>query len=159
MALRSIAVLLSRGQFARIKVKSWKDLLILAFGEDQVIQWKNKKKKRKINKIKPDNESLFNEAISDMRAFYSEHQKMPRTTDLMHIARSIYHGRWKQKDIHSWNDMLVHVFGQIDKRSYKYHGEEGLKAAILEIQEFFNINHQLPQTLDLPHIARRIYKG
>lgn len=55
--------------------------------------------------------------------------------------------------------MLFYVFGKTNQKTTNYLGNEGLKLAILEVRFFFNKNQRLPQTSDLPQIARAIYRG
>ncbi len=117
---------IGRGEWNEFGIYSWNDLLKRTF--------------REIN-FEPDKykgRQGFERAIQELRDFKNKYGKKPtsNTKGFSGIYKIIQQGRWKKYNINSWNDLLMHTFGEIYIETNKYKGKLGLKRAIQELKEF-----------------------
>ncbi|MHA1149668.1 MAG: hypothetical protein ACTSR8_15640 [Promethearchaeota archaeon] len=119
---------LSHKYWEKFGVKSWNDLLIYTFGEDQLEEWKELERKQR-----------FDQAIKELREFYQKNQRLPikKDKECRTIDNTIITGYWENYGIKTWNDMLFYVFGEGSLDKSKYSSPNGLKQAIQELKEFY----------------------
>jgi len=124
--MTSIYLTIERGGWKEYDIKSWNDLLNLVFGE--IYCEKNKYKGRQ----------GLDRAIQVLNKFKKENGKKPpqHSKGMSGILTAIRRGEWKEFGINSWNNLLMHVFGEINYEPDKYIGRKGLNRAIQELKEF-----------------------
>lgn len=62
--------------------------------------------------------------------------KLPVYDDFRGITCAIRKGYWTDRNIINWNDLLTHIFGEINIINNKYKGDEGFELAIKVLKEF-----------------------
>jgi len=124
--ITSIYTVIRRGEWKKFGITSWNDLLYLVFEEFHF----------EINKYK--GKKGLEKAKSEMLAFYKKNDKKPtsRIGGFNRIYKFIQKGEWTEFGISTWNDLLMHIFGEINIETNKYIGNKGLNRAIRELGEF-----------------------
>ena len=61
----------------------------------------------------------------------------------------------------NWNDLLLHVFGEVNDPKYKYRGIKGLENVAKTLREFKKNNNKFPRTTDkeMKGIRKALYRG
>ena len=125
-----------RGEWKIFGINSWNDLLKHTFGEIN----------RERNKY--DGKEGLNRAIEELNDFKRKYNKKPASNSKG--FRTIYDnsrlGKWKEFGINSWNDLLKHTFGEINKEKNKYFGKIGLERARSELIQFEKKSGKKPTT-------------
>ncbi|MFX1283292.1 MAG: hypothetical protein ACFFB5_06535 [Promethearchaeota archaeon] len=85
-----------------------------------------------------------------LRVFYHKHKRLPTSNDkeLQSLIESCYHNYWTNYGITSWNDLLLSVFGELNKERNPYVGLKGLKLANKRIIAFFKEKGYKPTIRD-----------
>ena len=98
-----------------------------------------------------------------MRAFKEKNQRVPRMREkgLSGIKGAVYRGEWQSYGIRNWNDLLLHVFGEVNDPKYKYRGIKGLENVAKTLREFKKNNNKFPRTTDkeMKGIRKALYRG
>jgi len=78
----------------------------------------------------------FDKSIIKLKDFFQKEQGLPKFSDkeFRDVINSIRSAIWKKYGIDSWNDMLSHVFDDINSESRKYVGSDGLELVINELK-------------------------
>jgi len=134
-------------------INSWKDLLIYTFGEEQLKKWKELEEQQ-----------IFDKAISELKKIYEKTNRLPLCTkdkEINWITSAIHFGKWKSFGISTWNDMLRHVFGEINVDINKYKGVQGLNTAVKELLKFHEKTGEKPtaNNKEINGIYSAIYRG
>ncbi|MHA1149237.1 MAG: hypothetical protein ACTSR8_13440 [Promethearchaeota archaeon] len=123
-----------RGEWKEFGIDSWDELLITAFG------------KSNLKKFEYSGREGLERAIQKLRDFKEKNNKKPTSRDkgMFVIYNAIGRGEWKDFGINSWNDLLMHTFGEIYCEINKYKGKEGLKRAVQVLKDYQNKNGRKP---------------
>ena len=69
---------------------------------------------------------------------------MPIYEDFYGIVGAIRNGYWKKNGIHSWNDLLIHIFGEVHRNEWDYSDEKLLEKISNKLRDFKNLHGRLP---------------
>jgi hypothetical protein len=124
-----------KGYWKKSGIISWRDLIEHVFSKEQIKEWEEINRKE-----------LFDQAIIKLKNFFQKEKRLPKFSDneVRDVINSIRTGLWIKYGINSWNDMLSHVFNNINSESKKYVGSDGLKIAIDELKEYHKQEGKLP---------------
>lgn len=77
------------------------------------------------------------------------------------IKGAVYSGEWQYFKINNWNDLLLHVFGEVNDLKCKYKDKRGLENVTQTLREFKNNNNKIPRTTDkeMRGIKKILYRG
>ncbi|MFX1283293.1 MAG: hypothetical protein ACFFB5_06540 [Promethearchaeota archaeon] len=143
--------IISRGIWKDFNIKSWNDLLKTIFGEVN-----------KENNVYT-GQAGFEKAKMEALEFYSTHERKPKANDckMMGICTAIKRKYWEDQKIHSWNDFLFHIFGEVNKKSHIWTGEEGLEYAKAYLRMYYKTNEIKPtrRSKGVGGIVKAIQRG
>ena len=141
-----------KGNFIDKDITSWNELLRMIFG---VVN-------NDYNKYSGDDG--FQNARKFLLLFQNKIGRIPTLKDqgMDSFIRPIKNGKWEDKGIKTWNDLLIEVYGEINQLSRNtYHGLEGLEYAKQFLLEFERKSQRIPTVNDsgMQSIASVAYSG
>lgn len=124
-----------KGYWKKNGINSWNELLEHVFGKEQLEKWDEY-----------DREQKLNQAVITLKKFFRKNQRFPKFIDkeVREVINLIRTGIWSKYGIGSWNDMLSHVFDDVNSESKKYVGSHGLETAMKELREDYKKEGKLP---------------
>lgn len=132
--MKNILYAIRSGKFLAFGINEWNDLLKHVFG--------------KINRgsKKYHNKEGFKLAIKTLKEFREKFGRLPLTTDkeIRYILYTIRGGKYLSFGITNWNEMLLHIFGEVNFRMNLYVGKKGLETAVKELREYKKKTGKLP---------------
>ncbi len=134
--ISSIAGAVIKGKWVSFGIKKWNDLLRKAFGEVN------------IERGTYTGERGLERAMAELRAFKTEHDRLPTSKEMNSITATIFYGGWVSFGIRKWNDLLVRTFEKVNSEKGIYIGERGLERAMAELQAFKTEHVRLPKFKD-----------
>jgi len=113
---------IKKGKFSEFEVENWSELLFKAFGT----KYKN---------IKLTGERGFEQAIKILKEFEAENGRLPgnKDKDVQAVVRALDRREFLDFGVRVWNDMLKHVFGRVNLRSFVFTREDGFANAEREL--------------------------
>ena len=82
-----------------------------------------------------------------LKEFFENERRLPKVSDFPNIS-SVAQKKWKKWNIHSWNDLLMDVFGKINLDQLKWRGPQSFSIAKKELLKFYEKENRLPNTSD-----------
>lgn len=110
--------LLSQKIWAKDGITTWGDLVFKACGirpETKRILWAGQAKLDTVKEI--------------LLIYYKQHHTLPTCEKFPKIAQQCSDKTWSEFNIHSWNDLLLDIFGKVNKQQGKWRGLAGYKLA------------------------------
>ncbi|MHA1438986.1 MAG: hypothetical protein ACTSPD_15550 [Promethearchaeota archaeon] len=96
----------------------------------------------------------FKIAINELLEFYQKNGKKPTANEFDVLRKAIYRGEWKDYGINKWNDMLLHVFREVNLHLQNdYSGKESFTRAHNELREFLKTRGRIPKSTDKAMIS------
>lgn len=130
---------ISRGNFREFNIHRWNDLLRAVFGEVNIITRKYREKQG------------LEVAKFELLEFYKQTGNIPSYSDtqFVSIINAANNNRWEQLGITSFNDLLMYVFGKVNRVSPNtYKGFKGLHYIQGVLIEFFEEHSRIPTSAD-----------
>jgi len=107
-------------------------------------------------------EKGLNKAKEEILNFFNIHARFPRRKDgLWGITHAIESKYWKKWNIKGWNDLLLEIFGKVNKLQGIWVGRDGLNRAKENLTQFYTENGRIPKSNDkgMGGIVYACYKG
>ncbi|MHA1150869.1 MAG: hypothetical protein ACTSR8_21830 [Promethearchaeota archaeon] len=154
--IRGIVLAINKGFWLEWDVKTWNDLILIAFEDSN-------RKSPKYNGLEG-----LNIAIAELKDFYENNNRMPVCSDKMNdqsinrIINSIRKKLWVDFGVITWNQLLLKAFGKVNlKTSKEISNEERLNISIAELKDFYEKNNRMPVCKDkgMSKILYHINKG
>ena len=156
LIIRGIVLAISKGFWLEWGVRTWNDLILIAFEDSN-------KKSPKYNGLEG-----LNIAIAELKDFYENNNRMPVCSDKLkdqfinRIINSIRKKLWVDFGVKTWNQLLLKVFGKVNLKSSKeISNDERLNLSIVKLKDFHEKNKRLPVCKDkgMSKILYHISKG
>ena len=149
--VKSITNAIYRGHLRSEGITGWNDLIDRIFGK---VNFENHKYTGTIG---------LHRAIEELKAFQLINNKPPLSKDekMLGIRSAVQRGEWISSGITKWNDLMVLVFGKMNKERNKYVGEDGLTNVFKKLKEFYAQKNRYPTSHDsfTSGIINAIYRG
>jgi len=147
--MKGIRSAIRRGEWLKLGIRKWNDLIRYIFGEI------------KLTRNKYIGENGMKIALKELEVFKRKYERKPKYKDkeMSGITSAIHRGEWLTFGIKTWNDILQKVFGEVN--SIKYKGKRGLETTIEILKEFNKTQNRIPRTNDkgMSGIYRAVNRG
>ena len=124
---------ISSGFWSKYGINKWNDMLLNVFGEVNFDFGKHHRP------------NAFNSAIGELQEYYKKERKLPIQEDFYGILGVIRSGHWREKRIHTWNDLLLQVFGEVHKNEWDYSDKDIFKKVQKKLIEFKEKHGRMPK--------------
>lgn len=133
-----IWAVIKKGYWTAFGINSWNDMLMHLYGAVN------------IDASKYHGREGLDLAKNELIEFEKTNNRLPKCAEFQNIANIISRGIWTQFEIHTWNDLMKEIFGEvnIENKRVNYIGKKGLLTAKKELKEFRNSEYRLPKSND-----------
>ncbi|MHA1148415.1 MAG: hypothetical protein ACTSR8_09230 [Promethearchaeota archaeon] len=146
----SITGVISRGTWKKMNINTWNDMLRDTFGRVNL-------------ELKNDytDEESFERVQNLLKVLKKKNGRLPKSTDngMSSIVNAIRRRMFEEYGILTWNDLIKHVFGKVNRKKYDLNGRKGLEKVIKVIKEYKKNYNKEPSTSEFDVIYRTLKRG
>lgn len=146
----SITGAISRGTWNAMNINTWNDMLRDIFGRVNL-------------DLKNDytDEVSFYRVQKSLKMFEKKHGRLPKSTDkeMSSIVSAVGRKMFEEQGILTWNDLIKHVFGKVNRKKHNLNGRKGLEKVIKTIKNYRKTYNKEPSTSEFDVIYRTLKRG